>query len=412
MSGDGRAASGHPAFVISGHTMALAVVRALGENGVPVVVLHYDARDTAHTSRYVVANLKVPSALRDEAGFVEAVIHHAGRYEKPVIMPASDESVVAVSRNKDALAEHCFVAAPDWAVTQRFIDKSRTYALAEASGVLCPRTLVPGSVEEAEAQAESIGFPLLLKPSEGHLYFERFKCKMVFAEDMARLRAAYVEAADAGLGVTIQEIIPGPDSAVVNYNSYTWTGRPVAEFTARQLRKAPPRFGSPRVVRSERIPEIIEPGRKILAAMDFNGFSCTEFKQDSRDGSYKLMEVNGRHNLSGLLAVRCGLNFPLIQYQHLVDGVLPERCHFRSGVYWTDFFRDLGYSVAFARSDRHSPLDYVRPYARRQCDAIFDPHDIRPFWTRLRYLAGSAASRAAGARVARPRVPRSSSSKG
>ncbi len=42
-----------PALVVSGHTMALAVVRALGEAGVPVVVLHYDARDFAQASRYV-----------------------------------------------------------------------------------------------------------------------------------------------------------------------------------------------------------------------------------------------------------------------------------------------------------------------------------------------------------------------
>jgi len=395
MSGDGLGPGRRtPAFVISGHTMALAVVRALGENGVPVAVLHWDARDTAHSSKYAVADIRIPSPLKDEEAFVAAIARHARRFGRPVVMPASDESVVAVSRNKERLSESCLVAAPDWHVTERFIEKSRTYALAEANGVPCPRTMVPHGLEEAESQAESIGFPLLLKPSEGHLYYERFKRKMVRAADMAALRTAYTEAADAGLSVTVQEIIPGTDSSVVNYNSYTWGGRPVAEFTARQLRKAPPAFGSPRVARSERIPGVIEPGRKILAAMGFAGFSCTEFKQDSRDGTYKLMEVNGRHNLSGLLAVRCGLNFPLIQYRHLAEGELPDTTNFCSGVYWTDFFRDLGYSLAFLRTERHSPADYVRPYALRQCDAIFDPHDLKPFWTRLRFLTGSAAGSA------------------
>jgi D-aspartate ligase len=383
-----------PALVISGHTMALAVVRALGENDVPVAVLHYDARDTAQASKYAIADIRVPHPLVDEAAFVDAVLQHAGRFDNPVVMPASDESVVAVSRNKERLASASRVAAPDWMVTQRFIEKSRTYALAEANGVPCPRTLVPHSVDEAEAQAESIGFPLLLKPSEGHLYYERFKRKMFRAENMAALRAAYLEAVDAGLAVTIQEIIPGADSDVVNYNSYTWEGRPVAEFTARQLRKAPPKLGSPRVVRSERIPEVVEPGRAILRALDFDGFSCSEFKQDRRDGVYKLMEVNGRHNLSGMLAVRCGMNFPLIQYRHLAEGVLPERCDFQAGVYWTDFFRDIGYSIRYLRSDPHSPADYVRPYALRQTDAIFDLHDFKPFWTRFRFLSSSAANSA------------------
>ena len=82
-------------------------------------------------------------------------------------------------------------------------------------------------------------------------------------------------------------------------------------------------FGSPRVAISERIPDVVEPGRRILAAMEFRGFACIEFKLDRRDGVYKLMDVNGRHNLSGMLAVRSGLNFPLRQYRHLAEGIVP-----------------------------------------------------------------------------------------
>ena len=32
------------------------------------------------------------------------------------------------------------------------------------------------------------------------------------------------------------------------------------------------------------------------------GFACTEFKYDARDRTFKLLEVNGRHNLSSLLS--------------------------------------------------------------------------------------------------------------
>lgn len=380
-----------PALVVSGHTMALAVVRALGEAGLPVTVLHWDPRDMAQASKHVIADVQIPHPIHDEAGFVDAIVEQARRLGRSVLIPASDESVVGVSRNIDVLSQHCTVACPEWAVAERFIDKTRTYALADANGIPAPRTLVPGSLEELESQARSIGFPLLLKPAEGHLFYERFRTKMVRADNMAVLRTAYSDAVEAGLAVMVQELIPGDDSSVVNYNAYFWDGKPVAEFTARQLRKAPPAFGSPRVAVSARISEVIEPGRKILAAMEFHGFACTEFKRDSRDGVYKLMEVNGRHNLSGLLAVRCGINFPLIQYEHLVEGVLPARTSYRSGVYWTDFVRDAGYSLAFLRSERHSPVDYVKPYARRHCDAIFDRNDMRPFVVRVRYLLGTAA---------------------
>jgi D-aspartate ligase len=375
-----------PAVVVSGHTMALAVVRALGEAGVPIVVMHYDPRDMAQASRHVVAHVRVPHPMLDEAGFVDALVAHGREFGGSVLIPASDESTVAVSRSRRLLAELYTVACPEWEVAERFIDKTRTYALAEAHGVPAPRTAVPRSEEELQGEATRIGFPLLLKPAESHRFHARFKRKMVRAETLDELVDAYRLALEAGLAVMLQEIIPGDDSSVVNYNAYSWQGQPLVEFTARQLRKAPPGFGSPRVAISERIPEVIEPGRKILAAMGLDGFACTEFKRDSRDGVYKLMDVNGRHNLSGLLAVRSGVNFPLVHYRHLAEGVVPSGGAYQPGLYWTDVFRDVGYSLACLRKERFSLAQYVAPYAWRHCDAIFDRGDMGPFWARLRYL--------------------------
>ena len=109
----------------------------------------------------------------------------------------------------------------------------------------------------------------------------------------------------------------------VNYNAYVSDGRPAVEVTAQKLRLSPPQMGFPRVVVSKEVPEVIEPGRQLLSAMGFHGFANIEFKKDPRDGTYKLMEVNGRHNNSGMLSVRAGVNFPWIMYRHLVQGELP-----------------------------------------------------------------------------------------
>ena len=383
-----------PAIVLSGHTMALAVVRALGRAGVPVVVLHYDARDMAQTSRFVVADIRVPHPLEDDGGFIDALMAQGRRFDGGILIPASDESIVAASRHKALLQQHYLVACPEWEITERFIDKTKTYALARSNDIPAPRTVVPLGPEDLADLAAEIGLPLLLKPAEGHLFYSHFKRKMFRVESLADLRRSYLRASDAGLTVALQEIIPGPDSSVVNYNAYTWDGRALVEFTARQLRKAPPALGSPRVAVSERIPEVVEPGRRILRAMGFYGFACTEFKLDARDGTYKLLEVNGRHNLSGVLAVRCGIDFPLIQYRHLVEGVTPTGGAFQSGLYWTDMFRDVGYSLAYMRRERITAPEYLAPYARRHCDAILDRRDMGPFWARLRYLARNARSTA------------------
>jgi predicted ATP-grasp superfamily ATP-dependent carboligase len=376
--------------------MALAVVRALGESGVPVFVARYDRRDIAHASRYVKQAFVVPSPRTQEAELVDALVRLAGAAGGGLLVPASDEAVVAVSRNAERLARHYVVATPAWEVVRTFIEKRRTYELAAQAGVPAPGTVFPCSLEEAKDAAARFGFPLLLKPSQSHLYFERFRRKMMVIRGMAELVVRFEEARDAGLEVMVQDIIPGQDSEVVNYNAYFRQGRPLVEFTARQLRKAPPRFGSPRVVRSERIDAILGPGRTMLRALGFEGFACSEFKRDPRDGRYKIVDVNGRHNLSGLLAVRCGINFPLVEYRHLLYGELPRPTPFPEGVYWTDLVRDAAYGLRYLLNERHAPWAQLAPYVGPGCDGILDRSDLRPFLVRCGSLLRSALGRGRG----------------
>ncbi|MCZ7545989.1 MAG: hypothetical protein M5R40_21805 [Anaerolineae bacterium] len=225
-----------------------------------------------------------------------------------------------------------------------------------------------------------------MKPCQSHLFYDQFKRKMVRVENLDEMLVAYRQAADAGLDVMLQEIIPGDDTHGVNYNAYVWEGQPLVEFTAEKVRNAPPWLGSPRVAISKAIPEVIEPGRAILNAMGFYGYSCSEFKRDARDGVYKLMEVNGRHNLSSLLAVRCGVNFPWLQYQHLVHGETPSARAADTGVYWIDFTRDVGYSAMYWRKERYTLRQYLRPYLRPHVFAIWDRKDPRPFLRRCSHL--------------------------
>lgn len=368
--------------------MALGVVRSLGIMGVPVVVVHYDERDMAHRSRYVTAAIHAPHPEKQTEAFLGVLWDCAERFPGGIIFPVSDESLTIASQYKTQLEEHFLVACTDWEITRRCIDKKLTYALAEANGVPAPRTLVPHSREEVRAYAASAEFPCLVKPCQSHLFYERFKCKMVQVASPPELLAAYEQAAEAGLEVMLQEYIPGDDAQVVNYNAYVWGGDSVAEFTAAHVRNAPPWFGSPRVVLSQELPEVIEPGRRILRSIGFYGYACTEFKLDARSGIYKLMEVNARHNLSTLLAVRCGINFPWLHYRHLTEGELPVAAPYRKGVYWVDLTRDVGYSALFLTQEHYSLAEYLRPYLRPHVFAILDWYDLRPFLRRVAYLLG------------------------
>jgi hypothetical protein len=62
-------------------------------------------------------------------------------------------------------------------------------------------------------------------------------------------------------------------------------------------------------------------------------------------------------------------------------------------------FLNAGYSLAYLGTERFRPTDYLAPYARRHCDAIFDRRDPGPARARLRYLVGNIGSTARAARL-------------
>jgi D-aspartate ligase len=379
-----------PAIVLSTHTMGLGVIRSLGMMGVPIVTVYYDKGDMGYVSKYVTEKIYAPHPEKAEGQFVDVLMELAKRLSGSLLIPASDETITTVSKYKKILERDYVVACTEWEITERFIDKMHTYLLAEKAGVPVPKTIVPQSLEDLERYSQAIQYPCLVKPRQSHQYFALFRRKMVRVDNFMQMVAAYRQAAGAGLEVMIQEIIPGEDTQVINYNSYFWDGKPLVEFTAQQIRKAPPKFGAPCVVLSKNIPEVNEPGRNILRAMGFYGYSCTEFKRDARDGIYKLMEVNGRHNRSTLLAVRCGLNFPWLQYQHLIQGKLPSPSHYRTGFYWISLERDLSSSVVYISKERYPISKYLQPYLRSHVFDTLDWKDIKPFVWRCLNIFRSA----------------------
>ncbi|MBU0481700.1 MAG: hypothetical protein KKG47_11425 [Proteobacteria bacterium] len=380
-----------PAIILTSHTMGLGVIRSLGIMGVPLYVYYYDRKDMGYVSKYVREATLCPHPEKQESEFIRAILGSAEKLAGSLLIPADDATLSVVSRNKALFEKHFKVACPDWATTIKYIDKKYTYRLADQIGVPCPKTIVPENLAEVRRYSREIRFPCIVKPCESHKFFEVFGKKMTIVHSPEEMIDAYQEAADARIEVMLQEYIPGGDANGVNYNSYIHGEKTVVDFTAEKVRFSPPGIGVPRVVVSKYVPEVIEAGRKILNAIGYQGYSCTEFKKDPRDGVYKLMEINGRHNRSTLLAVRCGINFPWIEYAHYFNEDVEFNPNWKDGVYWIDELRDIIHSVKHFGEERYSFNQYIRPYLSPNVFAIFDAKDLKPFFKRLVDLMKMAA---------------------
>jgi predicted ATP-grasp superfamily ATP-dependent carboligase len=332
----------------------------------------------------------------DPADHIRAYVDLLNRQPPGVLLPATDASLEAVAEHRDALAARHLVACPPAEVARLFLDKLLTSEVAERADVAAPRTAIPESAEELDALAAELAYPCLVKPRQSFRYTRAFGVKMHRVDDAAQLRTTWRRAADLGIGTVVQELIPGPEVGGVNYNVYVVDGAPVVELTSRKIRLDPPDFGFPTAVVSAPVPEIVEPGRRIVAAMGIEGFANVEFKRDARDGSYKLMEVNGRPNMSGALAVRCGVDFPLLAYRHLVDGVTPTSQRWEHDVYWVDELTDARSLIGGWRRGELSLRDALAPYVGRHVFASFARSDPGPFLARIAVAFRSRAQTRAG----------------
>ncbi len=359
--------------------MGLGVIRSLGRRGVPVIAAQFDKRDVGQHSRYVVETVRLARPDKEEERFIEGLEGLGGRYPGALLVPAHDAAVVAMARHRWRLGRLFVVACPDEETVSRYIDKDLTYRIAGAAGIPVPSTMAVEEEGDLDRAIVEFTFPVLAKPRQSHLFVSAFGRKMVAAADADQLVRTVRSAWAMGLDMLVQEIIPGGAAAGANYNAYIVDGAPVAEFTARKVRNSPALWGSPCVLKSEVIEDLIGPGRRALGAIGLEGFACTEWRRDVRDGTWKLIEINGRHNLSSALAPRCGVDFPWIEYRHRVAGVLESGDHpYEQGRYWTDLLRDLGSRSRAKGVEKVSVTGLLSPYLSRHVGAHWAWDDPLP----------------------------------
>lgn len=382
-----------PALVLGCHKIGLGIIRALGEKGIPVVGVYYNKMDMGYVSRYVVADYHCPHPDYDELGFIAFLMELAKKWGTSVLVPSDDATLIPVSKHKRALSERYRVAAVDWEITEKFIAKKNTYAIAKEIGVPAPETLIPADLSEALDFVKKVGFPCLLKPSVGHTFYGMFKKKMLFLENSNQLEIAYNETETIDNEMMLQEFIPGDDMSGANYNSFFVDGGPRIEVTAAKVRLSPPRTGFPRVVVSRHIADLLAPGRKMLSAINYDGYSCMEFKKDARNGVYKLMEINGRLNLTTPLSVKAGINFPYLAYTYAITGKLPdEEYSYKEGIYWIDLLNDIKETIKSTVEERTDVAEYIKPYLQPHVFAVLSMYDPLPFIKRMKDIVISLPS--------------------
>lgn len=370
--------NGPGGLVVGGDYQGLGIARSLGRQGLPVCVID-DERSIAAASRYVRRSLRV-NDLRGERQTVDALLDAGERLGLRgwVVYPTREETVAAIAANRDRLTGLFRVPTPGWRSVRAAWDKRETYKLAERLGIPTPRTWFPDS--ERDLELADLTFPVVVKPAVKEHFIYATGAKAWRADNMAELGACYRRArtiVEQG-EILVQEMIPGGGQCQFAFCAFFKEGNAVASMTVRRLRQHPSDFGrASTYVETVDLPELEKPSVEFLGEIGYYGLVELEYKQDPRDGRYKLLDVNARTWGYHTLGRAAGVDFPYLLYRDQV-GLRVEAVHARPGVRWLRWATDVPNAVRDIRAGAVRALDYARSLRRVDTEAVMSLRDPLP----------------------------------
>jgi D-aspartate ligase len=366
------------ALVIGGDYQGLGIVRSLGRLGVPVCVVD-DEYSIARFSRHADQAIRV-SDLRDEDETIRTLLEVGERLGLRgwVLFPTRDETVAALSRHREVLAEFFRVPTPEWDVVRWAWDKRNTYRLADELGIPTPRTWYPRDLEELRAIDAPL--PLVIKPAVKEHFVYATKDKAWRADTPSELETLFAEA-DAIVEpgeVMIQELIPGDGRDQLAYCAFFKDGLALGEMVARRGRQHPPDFGrSSTFVETTDVPELETLSERFLQAIDYYGLVELEYKRDQRDGRFKLLDVNARTWGYHSLGPRSGVDFPAMLFSDQL-GRPVESVRAQPGVRWVRLTTDVPTAAVMLFQRQLDWRSYVRSLRGVDVEGTFTRDDPVP----------------------------------
>ena len=290
------------------------------------------------TQYSAIVNIEYHSDLKTKEGFVSALTAYGEAHkgaEKTLVVPCHDVYVRLVAENFDALEPYFVWNVPSYEIVDSFLVKETFYKKYESSNLKFARTLYYDcSVEETEYIPADVVFPLIIKPSNaieyGKHHFEgQPKVYKANTPDKAVDFINKVKKSGYTGTLLVQEFIPGDDTHLFDCVFYVNTQghAEVASFAQIGLQEhSPAAIGNCTVLingynQFGGTAEMVEECKRFLEGIHYTGFAEFDLKYDTRDNTFKVMEINPRQARSSYYLCKLGVNL----IERLFDDVFEHR---------------------------------------------------------------------------------------
>jgi predicted ATP-grasp superfamily ATP-dependent carboligase len=191
----------------------------------------------------------------------------------------------------------------------------------------------------------------------------------------------------------VQELIPGDGNQQFAYCAFFKEGRAVGSMTVRRRRQHPPEFGrASTLVETIEEPILEKLSKRFLRAIDYYGLVELEYKFDTQNRQFKLLDVNARAWGYHTLGVCSGVDFSYLLFADQMGEPLAT-CRARVGVKWIRLVTDVPTGALEVWRGSLAWREYLRSLANVQAESVFCRDDPLPGFMELALIPYLAIKR-------------------
>ena len=382
-----------PALILGNGITALGVQRILADAGIPYFSIERQDPFVTRSRHYrPLPRAGEQPAPDDLANWLAGL-----PAPRAVLVPCADVWVRAVAELRPELRDRYPASVASSDAIERLIDKGRFADTLAELRVPHPRSRSVRSESELRAVLADGFEAAFLKPRDSASFFRAFGQKAFRAESADELAGLLAEARRHGLEVIVQEYVSGPPSNHVFIDGFRdRKGVVRALFARRRLRMYPPLFGNSSSMKSVAVQKVREAAEHLTGVLDhvgYRGVFSAEFKQDAKDGRFKLLEINTRPWWYVEFAARCGVDVCSMAYRDALAEPVESVETYRTGVECVYPYMDYFACRELLRSGELSLGDWLRSWVGA-VQPVFRRDDP---WPAVRATAGILSGKVRGA---------------
>ena len=359
--------------------IGLAVIRDLGRHGVPVHGVGRSGRALGRASRYLTG-----FSVRGAGSLSDWLPMRVAETGAAAVFAIAEHDLIALAELHEAMPG-CQVLTPATGPLQNVLDKTATLARAHDIGITVPDSLQPTSPDDCPA-----AFPVVLKWADPARVADRLAghgialLKTEYCQTAADLQTVLRRYEPAGIYPLVQSYCPGIGLGQMLHMA---SGKATLRFQHERIQEWPPEGGVStwcRAVPLSLHAAQMERSEALLRALDWQGPAMVEYRYDAHQGSYCLMEINGRFWGSQPLAVHAGAYFAWEAYRRAILGDATEAAPPKGGLEARFLLPDTRrlLRILFHRSKIADPAYRPTPFADavRWASGFFNPRVKGYLW--------------------------------